>query len=135
MTEYPLLPIPEPKIDNRPTQRGGGRQPKRFTKERQQETIGPQFQRLQDVFSNNRNPQELRNDPNGIAPERTLVFEVSGTVDGFYHAVRRIPRLEYLGEQETDFFVDDELLTGNLYLVMPDVRALEELLRLWLWVP
>lgn len=131
MTEYPLLPIPEPKIDDRPTQQGGGRQPKRFTKERQQETIGPQFQRLQDVFSNNRNPQELRNDPNGIAPERTLVFEVSGTVDGFYRAVRRIPGLEYLGEQETDIFVDDELLTGNLYLVMPDVRALEELLRLW----
>ena len=131
MAEYPLLPIPKPEFSDRPDQRRRSGLPKMFSKERQQETIGPKFQRLQDAFSNNRNPQELRNDPNGIAPERTLVFEVSGTIDGFYHAVRRIPGLEYLGEQETDFHVDDELLIGNLYLVMPDIRALEELLRLW----
>lgn len=131
MTEYPLLPIPEPQISDRPGQQGWGGQPKRFSKERQQEAIGPKFQRLQDVFSNDRNPQELRNDPNGIAPERTLVFEVSGTIDKFYRAVTYIPGLEYFGEQETDFDVDDELINGHLYLVMPDLRALEELLRLW----
>jgi hypothetical protein len=82
---------------------------------------------------------ELRNDPASIAPERAVVFEVEGSVEDFYEQARSIG-LEYLGDYEEefdpseDFFIEDkpdEKLSGRIYLAMPDVQALRELLSLW----
>ena len=91
----------------------------------------------------------LRNDPTGLAPERALVFQIAGSLDGFAAATKRIPGLEYLGEDEIEFDPDDDFwipdtrkdregqrrldkqIGGRLYLVMPDVQALKEILSLW----
>lgn len=81
----------------------------------------------------------LRDDPASIAPERAIVFEVEGSLKDFYEQARSIG-LEYLGDfeeefdQSDDFFIEekpDQKLTGRIYLAMPDVQALRELLSLW----
>lgn len=85
----------------------------------------------------------------GLAPERVVVFEVAGSVDKMANAIRSVPGLEYLGEHssefppDADFFMVDQrrgkrrqrrdyqLITSTVYLAMPDLQALEELLGLW----
>ena len=82
---------------------------------------------------------ELRNDPASIAPERAIVFEVAGTLKDFYVQARDLG-LEYLGDFEdyidpTNDFYDrkkpERPIVGRIYLAMPDVRALQELVSLW----
>ena len=149
MAEFPLLPIPNPEPDRRPRgpqPRSNLRLPDRA---RQGQRLQPVFQRLRDVFDEGRDPLTLREDPAGIAPERALVLEVAGTIDEFHNAVRRVPGLELLGDEETEFEADadfsvsdtrkgregearlDKPVGGRLYLAMPDTKALRELVRLW----
>ena len=149
MAEFPLLPIPTPVPDQRPAGPRGASDLSLPTRARQGERLQPVFQRLQNVFDGQHNPVTLREDPAGIAPERALVLEVVGAISDFQDAARRIPGLEYLGDEEaefepdTDFAVrdtrrgregqvrDDKRVAGRLYLAMPDTRALQELVRLW----
>jgi hypothetical protein len=150
MAEYPLLPIPAPRLDERPRGGGGGGDNLRLpTVERQARRIGPTFQRLRDAFTEERRAISLRNDPASIAPERAIVFEIAGSIGDFYAAVRQIAGLEYLGDEELDLGADDDFAVmdtrrgregelrddravgGRLYLAMPDTQALRELLRLW----
>jgi hypothetical protein len=81
----------------------------------------------------------LRDDPASIAPERAIVFEVEGSLKDFYEQAHSIG-LEYLGDfeeefdQSEDFLIEDkpdQKLSGRIYLAMPDVQALRELLSLW----
>ncbi|HPP76385.1 MAG TPA: hypothetical protein PLU88_14795, partial [Armatimonadota bacterium] len=77
----------------------------------------------------------------GIQPEQTLVLETVGSVERFINAVKRISGLEWLSELEltdmdpSDGFEDekdpDKKLTGKLFLIMTDQRALNELLSLF----
>jgi hypothetical protein len=89
----------------------------------------------------------LRADPDGIAPERALVFEVAGSLGDFYSQVGRITGLEFLLEDDMEFEPTDDfyiqqtrlgelvrtekLVGGRLYMAMPDMQALREILRLW----
>lgn len=82
---------------------------------------------------------DLRDDPASIAPERAVVFEVIGSLDDFYEQARDIG-LEYLGDYGTEIPPDDDFfdrrkpekpLSGRVYLAMPDVEALRQLLSLW----
>jgi hypothetical protein len=89
----------------------------------------------------------LRADPDGIAPERALVFEVAGSLGDFYSQVGRIQGLEFLLEDDAEIEPDDDFhvvqtkkgeevrsekpVGGRLYMAMPDMRALREILRLW----
>ena len=89
----------------------------------------------------------LRADPDGIAPERALVFEVAGSLGDFYSQAGRIQGLEFLLEDEAEIEPDDDFhvvqtkkgetirsekpVGGRLYMAMPDMRALKEILRLW----
>ena len=148
MAEYPLLPIPAPEPDRRPRGGGGGSTPRLPSRQRQGERLGPVFQRLRE-YSRSDRLDELRQDPTAIAPERALVFEVAGTVDKFQHAIRRVQGLEWLGDEELEFDADadfavidtrrgrddldreDRPVGGRVYLTMPDVTALEQLLSLW----
>jgi len=81
----------------------------------------------------------FRDDPASIAPERAIVFEVAGSLEDFYRQAATLG-LEYLGEFESDLppsadFYDrddsNKSVSGRIYLAMPDVRALQELLSLW----
>ena len=137
MADFPLLPIPTPEISDRPSGKRRGPKPKFPGRARQGERLQPIFQRLQSVFDDNRDPLSLRNDPTAIAPERALVFEVVDSIDRFAEAVKKVPGLEYFGEEEISFKPDegfgdyDKPVDGRLYLSMPDVQALQELVNLW----
>ncbi len=149
MAEFPLLPIPTPGIDRRPAGAGGGANLRLPTLQRQGQRFQPVFQRLRDVFDNDRDPLTLRRDPAGIAPERALVLEIAGAVDTFYQAIGRVPGLEYLGDEEMKFNADEDFAVpdrrkgwegkdrtdkpvgGRLYVAMPDIAALRQLVSLW----
>ena len=51
---------------------------------------------------------ELRTDPQGMAPERLLVFELTGDVANFARAASRIPGLEFVGAEELGEDDDDK---------------------------
>jgi hypothetical protein len=115
----------------------------------QSHKFGPAFDRLRTVLSRPNGAGELRDDPNSLAPDRVIVFEIAGTVAEFFEAVSRIPGLEFMAELEGDFERDenfalkdgrkgkegqyrtDKRLSSRFYLAMPDARALEEIVRLW----
>ena len=149
MAEYPLLPLPpsepgEPPGPPRPPPSGPTLSP-----QRQGQRLGPEFKRLQTVLASDERGLSLRADPSSIAPERALVFEAAGSIKDFYRLVTRIRGLEFLADEETAFDLDEDFfkvdtrkgrqgqprtdrpMGGSLYLAMPDVGALRELLRLW----
>ena len=148
MAEFPLLPIPNPESDRRPTGPRGGGKLRLPGRERQGERLGPVFRRLRSVVADRRDPVTLREDSAG-APERALVLDVAGTIDDFYRATQRIEGLEYLGDEETAFeggedfaepdtrkdpegeYRTDRPVGGRLYLAMPDTAALRQLASLW----
>ena len=145
MAERPLLAMPKPErrtptpgrppIDNVPQAEPA----------RQAARIGPKFRRLEDSLADPQALAELRDDPAAIVPERALVFEVASDVVNFYQAVRGIPGLEFLGEDEgdaapdEDFFIPDEegrpredkRVPRRFYFTIPDQAALRELVSLW----
>lgn len=149
MTDYPLLPVPKPGPDRRPNGSRGESRIQTPSRARQRERLGPTFQRLQDVFDQNRDPVVLREDPLGIAPERALIFEVAGSISDFSAAVARIGGLDFLADEELILEPDDDFgmvetrrgrplgirydkpIAGRLYMAMPDVKALRHLLSLW----
>lgn len=139
MAERPLLRLPDPEPFTPKAGPRGGQNVAKPTRERQQQRIGPRFQRLMDAVEHPAELLALRDDPASIAPERAIVFEVAGSLEDFYKQAATLG-LEYLGEFESDFppsadFYDpkdhDKIVGGRIYLAMPDVRALQELLSLW----
>lgn len=72
---------------------------------------------------------ELRADPAGLAPERLLVFEVRGAISAFAAAIRNVSGLELIDEEDLESDEEDKAPTA--YLMVPDVRALREIERLW----
>ncbi|EEX14562.1 conserved hypothetical protein [Citreicella sp. SE45] len=149
MTEYPLLPVPQPGSDKRPKGGRGGGKVQTPSRAKQRDRLGPTFQRLRAVFDRNGDPLSLREDPLGIAPERALVFEVAGSISDFSAAVARIGGLDFLADEEMFFEPDDNFgvietrkgrepgirddkpIAGRLYMAMPDTQALRHLLSLW----
>ena len=139
MAEYPLLVFPQ-LVSAEPARRPGGfggiRRP---TARRQAERLTPQFERLQDALEQKR--LALQDNPLGIQPEQVLVIETIGSIDDFVNAVKRIDGLEWLGEFELDDVVPDygfedendpqKQLKGQLFLVMTDQRALQQIQSLF----
>src|SRR5581483_7730 len=111
--------------------------------------LGPRFERLRQVAAQPaaQATMTLRADPDGIAPERAIVFEVAGSLGDFYSQAGRILGLEFLLEDDVELPPDDDFhiveikkgeqlrsdspIGGRLYMAMPDLRALQEILRLW----
>lgn len=71
----------------------------------------------------------LTADANALAPERLLVFEVTGSVQNFARAVARIAGLEFAGEEE--LAADDLDENPEFYLLVPQLGALQEIVSLW----
>jgi hypothetical protein len=57
------------------------------------------------------------------------VFEVRGTIGAFAAAVRNVPGLELIDEEELETDHDDKAPVA--YLMVPDIRALRDLESLW----
>jgi hypothetical protein len=140
MAERPLLALPRP-TKERPRTSGFPRETvEGIPAERQAQRLGPKFDRLSRVLPEPAQLAELRNDPSAIVPERALVFEVTGSTTDFYRAVRGVPGLEFLGEDEGDVPpTEDFSVAGKpekdvpvrFYFTIPDERALHELVSLW----
>jgi Subtilase family len=58
-----------------------------------------------------------------------MVFEVRGSISAFATAVRKVPGLELIDEEELE--ADEEDKAPVAYLMVPDVRALRDLESLW----
>ncbi len=148
MADYPLLRLPAPvrrKVSGGGRGGGGIRFPDR---QRQGERLRPVFERLRNAL-NPDHPLTFGEDPAGIAPERALVFEIADSVTGFRKAIAKVDGLEFLGDEDRESPADedfgvidtrkgrdgqirsDKLVGGRLYIAMPDVRALRELLSFW----
>lgn len=139
MAERPLIRIPDPEPVQPPRPPRGGKALTKPSRDRQAERLAPRFERLARVAGDPQVIAELRGDPQAIAPERAIVFELLGPVPDFYARAAAIG-LELLADDEREFAADDDFhlrddpeaeIAGRIYLAMPDVRALQELLRLW----
>ena len=136
---YPLLVFPEPTYAERARRFGGGGKVRRPEASQQAGRLAPQFQRLQEAIERQR--LALQDNPLGLQPEQVLVLQTIGPVENFIRAVGKIQGLEWLGEYELDDippdhgFEDeknpDKHLRGQLFLIMTDQRALQELQRLF----
>jgi hypothetical protein len=83
----------------------------------------------------------LQNNPLGLQPEQALVLETIGPIERFINAVKNLEGLEWLGEFELDDIVPNygfegekdpqKHLKGQLFLIMMDQRALQELQNLF----
>ena len=139
MPDRPLLLFPTPETASRSSLPPGRGRFQRPTPQRQWERLSPQFNQLQQVFDARR--VEIQENAAGIDPEQVLVIETVGSIDNFANAVKRIGGLEWMGEIEIyeiapdeDFYDESKPqkeLSGRLYLVMTNQRALEEMLSLW----
>ena len=123
-----------------PPLRGGG--PANPRKARQLERLAPRFSDLQQVLEAHRGA--IQSDAAGVALEQVLVFETNGPVKDLYETIARTPGLEWLADEDLrdlapdqDFFVANKpnrLVGAQLYLVLFNQQALEQLLSLWrLW--
>ncbi len=138
-SDYPILLFPTPGRAERERRFGGGGRLKRPSARRQGERLAPQFQRLQEALAHRR--AELQGSSLGIEPEQVLVLKTVGTVENFIRAVEGIEGLEWLAEYGVeeiapgDGFEDpkdpEKSLSGQLFLIMSDQRALAELRRLF----
>lgn len=72
---------------------------------------------------------QLRADPAALAPERLLVFELTGSILQFERAVRLVPGLEFLGAEDIDGDELDE--NPAVYLMVPSEGALRNIVTLW----
>lgn len=108
MAERPLLAMPRPERRTPPTGRGPREKISSADATRQAERLGPKFERLERALGDPDALGELRDDPSAIVPERALVFEVASEFVDFYSAVRGVPGLEFLGEDEGDAAPDED---------------------------
>ena len=128
MPELPLLSLPAPETIDSPRRGAGGPRLIKPTRGRQAERLDPKFDRLARVVADPAQLMQLRQDPEAIAPERAVVFEVVGSLPTFYEEATRIG-LEYLADDEIEIDPDedfrladkpDDPISGRLYLAMPD---------------
>jgi hypothetical protein len=130
LPERPLLRLNNPKIEGRKPGKAGFANPRSFTVNQQRRGVaGQRFRRLGDVLDRDGDPLELRADANGLAPERLLVFELTGDVANFARAAANVPGLEFIGAEEIE--ADEEDKNPVLYLLIPDAAALRQMLSMW----
>lgn len=139
MPDRPLLLFPTPEVAERAKLPPSPGRIHRPSHQRQGQRLAPIFARLQAEFEARR--VELQQTAAGADPEQVLVIETVGSVENFANAVKRIDGFEWMGEIETDEIAPDtdfydesnreRELSGRLYLVMTNQRALDEILSLW----
>ena len=72
---------------------------------------------------------ELYSDATALAPERLLVFEVRSSISSFANAIRNVPGLDLIDEEELPD--DDDDKNPAAYLVVPSDAALRQVVQLW----
>ena len=143
MSDRPIILFPSPEEAARIKRKVPIIPPKYPNKERQYERLMPKFTVLKKSFE--KRSIELQDSVAGIEPEFALVFEIIGSVDNFYNAVKKVPGMEWIFEShEADIEADEDFykvdkqnnkvegaLDGKVYCVMTNKEALNQLLSLW----
>lgn len=140
MTDRPILRLPDARSARRlkgapvsmPRPRGSGSQGQgaRFREE---------FDRLEKALAGEEADVILRQDPNGIAPERALVFVTAVPITDFIRVAQGIGLEVFSGfDLDNEYELPGDLLDQNadqatptLYATMPTIEVLERLMRLW----
>lgn len=142
----PLLAFGPPIINDRP-KRKDNRNPPRLSKaspERQGRRLLPQFKELTAAFEAKRVRIQAEL-PDEVDPALVVVFDLAGSIKDFCNAINRIDGMEFLSEligdqydADDDFYWTDaktgrtdKPVTHSLYLVMSNIKAIDELLRLF----
>lgn len=144
MPERPIILFPVPERADREAKNPFFSRAKKPDFLRQFDRLQPTFAVLQSAFEQKN--VKIQNSPVGINPDFALVFEIIGSADNFYTAVKHCEGLEWMFDQECDSFdpdddfyeVDritgeksDEQLSGKLYCVMSNQQAMNQMLSLW----
>ena len=111
MPERPLLLFPKPERAGRIKRRMNPSQPKFPSIARQYDRLTPNFSVLKHVFQ--QKAVAIQNSPVGLNPEVALVFEVVGSVENFYTAVKKVEGMEWIFEATTEKIEPDD----DFYLV------------------
>lgn len=139
MPERPLLKLPAPEDIAPPPPPRGGRKLFKPSRKRQGDLFSPKFERLERALDDPTQILEILQAPEAIAPERAIVFEVAESLPAFYEEAGRIG-LEYLADDEREIAPDDDFhyeehpdapINGRIYLAMPNLEALRQLISLW----
>lgn len=143
MADRPIILFPEAQTADREKRRLFVPPPHLPSFSRQYDRLLPKFSVLQNAFQQKH--IAVQGSPIGINPEFALVFEVIGSVDNFYNAVKRVPGFEWMFDipvddiqADEDFYsIDDHGernesdLSGRLYCIMSNKEAIDQLLSLW----
>ena len=139
MAERPIILFPEPQLADRDKRKNPMPIMNKPTFRKQYNRLQPAFNVLKDAFEKKR--IQIQNAPVGMNPEYALVFEVVGSVDSFYTAVKNSEGLEWLFDKESfdiepdeDFYYDKDKtknLSGKVYCVMSNQEAMEQMLSCW----
>ena len=143
MPDRPLILFPSPERADRERKAPSFPRIMKPSFSRQFARLQPSFNVLQAAFEQKN--LKIQQSPTGINPEFALVFEIIGTVDNFYTAVKNTDGLEWMFDIETDSFLPDDdfysisrngqrdegLLNGKLYCIMSNQQAMSQLLSLW----
>jgi len=125
----PLLRLDAPTTIARRTGGRPGIPRKMEPREQGRMPAGQKLFHLSEQLDAKRSALQLRADPNALAPERLLVFELTGSVMKFEQAVRLVPGLEFLGAEDLE---EDELDDNPaVYLMVPSEGALRNIVTLW----
>ena len=100
-----------------------------YSRAGQAANFGPRFRQLGAALDRDLTGLELKRDPAALAPERLLVFELRGSIGTFVNAVRKVPGLELIDEEELD--ADDRDSAPTVYLMVPNGAALRQIVSLW----
>ncbi|RDU21911.1 S8 family peptidase [Anaerosacchariphilus polymeriproducens] len=142
MPERPVILLPEPVKASRDSKSPFNIRLNKPSFERQYNRLQPKFSILKDAF--NKKSISIQDSPIGVNPEFAVVFEVMGTVDSFYTAVKNVEGLEWIFdkdflnvEPDEDFYVIEQGervekdITGKVYCVMSNQEAMNQLLSCW----
>lgn len=138
MSERPILIFPSPTTVNRFKGNWGNPRINKPSTERQVERLETRLNSINGVFRDKVVAAQAI--PNGYDPDMVLVFEVKGSVAGFFEAVNKIPELEWMGEYEEVFAPDNDFydttnivknIDGKIYFVMSNYTSLQRILNLW----
>ena len=146
MAERPIILFGKPTKADR-SKRPGGTPLSHFpSHSRQVGRLAPKMTALQNAVA------ILKQSPMGIEAEKTLVFNVVGGTDSFYTAIKSLgDDAEWIFENPEEFEATDDFyvlkesketkeksrdtkkntISGKIYCVLSNARAMEEMLSLW----
>ena len=146
MAKRPLILFGQPNKAEKSKRPGGPSGIQRPSHSRQAERLAPKMTALQNAVAT------LKQSPMGIEAEKTLVFDVVGSADTFYTAVKNLGSdVEWIFDMPETFDVSDDFyvlkenkktkertrdenkntIGGKVYCVLSNARAMEEMLSLW----